>query len=91
MTTNPLREAITLAGEQAFRNGLLIYHCPYLVGTHKYGWWVRGHHLGFAKAFASAIDDVVKEGNSAGLEEAMNADLDQQAREVVEGHPVWKK
>jgi len=46
MTTSPLREAITLAGEQAFRDGLTIKHNPYLHGQQEHIWWHHGWLVG---------------------------------------------
>ena len=69
MTTNPLREAITLAGEQAFRDGRRIYACPYPVETQKAFWWFEGYQKGWLKDVFVDVDAVMMEhGSGQGLD-----------------------
>jgi len=66
MTNNLLREAITLAGEQAFRDGRRIYACPYPVETQKAFWWFEGYQKGWLKDVFSDVEAVTMEhGNTS--------------------------
>lgn len=90
MTTNPLREAITLAGEQAFRDGRRIYTCPYPVETQKAFWWFEGYQKGWLKDVFSDVEAVMMEhGNNSRVVQPWDERKPRKFKKVNEG--TWEK